>query len=284
MKIVSDDSCLGYEAPGHPESPARVARTLALLRAQTELPIDWVRPGSVSERAIARVHQQAHLRALEEPRGFDADTPFHPGIATLARQSAGGALTAMEIALQGEASFSLLRPPGHHAYAQHAMGFCYLNQAAITAAEALARGLSVAVFDFDVHHGNGTEAALLTRRGSLYVSVHQYPGYPGTGREHRGNARNYPMLPGTPRREYCAGLARGLDVIAAERPDLLIVSAGFDAFVRDPLSDERLEIEDYEWLGRAIGGLGIKHCSILEGGYSGELPQLILAYLQGLVA
>ena len=196
----------------------------------------------------------------------------------------GGALRALKSAREGEISFSLLRPPGHHATRDHAMGFCYLNSIAIAALEALATGAKkVAVFDFDVHHGNGTEAILMNRSGAVYFSTHQFPCYPGTGTSNVGdNCFNYPVAPQTPRTEYRKVLARALADLKNSRPTLVAVSAGFDAYARDPIAQETLEAEDFHWLGQSIRGLGIPAFSILEGGYSRDLPDLILAYLKGL--
>jgi acetoin utilization deacetylase AcuC-like enzyme len=140
----------------------------------------------------------------------------------------------------------------------------------------------VAVFDFDVHHGNGTEEILLGKDKCIYVSVHQYPLFPGTGTASRQNARNYPLLPGTPRREYRAALAEGLEEIKRFEPALVAVSAGFDAYQGDPLSSASLEEEDFYWLGQSLRALGVPLFSALEGGYSHDLPELILAYLKGL--
>jgi len=164
------------------------------------------------------------------------------------------------------------------------MGFCYLNNIAIAALEAIATGATrVAVFDFDVHHGNGTEAILLNQPGVEYFSVHQYPCYPGTGSRNAGvNCFNYPVAPEEPRETWRATLARALGDMKYFRPDLVAVSAGFDAYLRDPLADGALEAEDFHWIGKELRGLGAPFFSLLEGGYSSDLPDLILAYLKGI--
>ena len=164
-----------------------------------------------------------------------------------------------------------------------AMGFCYLNNIAIAALEAAATGAKrIAVFDFDVHHGNGTEAILLNRPGVMCFSIHLYPFYPGTGAANAGkNCFNYPVAPYDPRETYRATLAQALGDLKKFRPDLVAVSAGFDAYVRDPLVQGVLEAEDFYWLGRSLRALGVPLFSLLEGGYSSDLPELILAYLKG---
>src|SRR5208282_67856 len=257
--------------------------TLELLRNQTELPIDWVAPGQVSDAQILRAHSADHLARLNVPEDFDADTPFYENIGDYARASVAAALDAMRAARAGENVFSLMRPPGHHALRNRAMGFCYLNNIAIAVLEAAATGAKrVAVYDFDVHHGNGTEAILINRPGIAFFSVHWYPFYPGTGAANAGkNCFNYPVAPDAPRETYRAALARALDDLKKFRPDLVAVSAGFDAYVRDPLAQGVLVMDDFYWLGQSLRTLGVPMFSLLEGGYSRDLPELIFAYLKG---
>jgi acetoin utilization deacetylase AcuC-like enzyme len=294
VKIITDERCAGYSCLGHPERPLRILATLELLRNQTELPITWAAPGQVNDAQILRAHSTEHLARLNEPEDFDADTPFYENIADYARASVAAALDALRAGRAGENVFSLMRPPGHHAMRNRAMGFCYLNNIAIAVLEAAATGDSrdgasakagakrVAVYDFDVHHGNGTEAILLDRPGVAFFSIHQYPCYPGTGTANVGkNCFNYPVAPGTPRETYRATLARALDDLKKFRPDLVAVSAGFDAYVRDPLVQGVLVLDDFYWLGQSLRALGVPMFSLLEGGYSRELPELIFAYLKG---
>jgi len=285
MKIITDSRCTAYSSPAHPEKPARVSRTVERLKEQTELTISWAEPLPVDEAVIERAHSKGHIaRVTAAVSDFDGDTPGYPDIFEHARRSVGGALQAMRSAQKGELAFSLLRPPGHHATREHAMGFCYLNSIAIAVLEAIASGTKkAAVFDFDVHHGNGTEAILLNRAGAAFFSIHQYPCYPGTGTSNVGdNCFNYPVAPATPREDYRKVLARALDNLKNAKPALVAVSAGFDAYARDPIAQETLESEDFHWLGQSIRGLGSPAFSILEGGYSRDLPELIFAYLKGL--
>jgi acetoin utilization deacetylase AcuC-like enzyme len=286
MKIITDERCVNYARPGHPERPARIIRTLERLRTQTELPIEWAKPMPADEAAILRAHSARHVARLEEPRDFDADTAFFPGIADHARRSVGAALAALKSARAGETVFSLMRPPGHHATREQSMGFCYLNSIAIAALEALATGAKrVAVYDFDVHHGNGTEDILLNQPGAAFFSIHQFPCYPGTGAADVGdNCFNYPVPPESPREAYRGILSQALEQLKKFKPDVVAVSAGFDAYARDPLAQETLEAEDYYWLGQSIRRLGVPAFSLLEGGYSDDLPGLVLSYLKGLEA
>ena len=255
-----------------------------MLQKQNHLPLAWVTPASASTEAILRAHAPEILERLQEPRDFDSDTPYFEKVGDYARASAGAALAGLTLALAGEPSFSLMRPPGHHATRNQSMGFCYLNNIAIAALAARTEGCKrVAVFDFDVHHGNGTEDILLDQPGMAFFSVHQSPAYPGTGLANRGNnAFNFCVPPSVPRETYLAMLQRALDALCCFQPDMVAVSAGFDAYRRDPLAQGSLEEEDYHWLGRRLGTLEAPLFSLLEGGYSRDLPKLILAYLEGL--
>jgi acetoin utilization deacetylase AcuC-like enzyme len=284
VKIITDERCLGYAHPGHPEQPGRVARTAALLRGQTEMPVTWVAPSdSVPDEMILRAHTPEMLARLAVPEDFDADTPYHENIGALARASVTAAADALKAARAGEMVFSLMRPPGHHATRSKSMGFCYLNNIAIAALEATATGSKrVAVFDFDIHHGNGTEDILLNQPGVEFFSVHEHPCYPGTGAANVGrNCFNYPIVPSATRMMYRAKLTHALDDLRSFRPDLVAVSAGFDAYVHDPLADGALLAEDFYWLGQTLRALNVPLFSVLEGGYSQDLPELIFAYLKG---
>ena len=285
LPIITDERCTNYHSPGHPERPQRILRTLEKLRAQQELKLTWDKPADAPQVSLLRAHTPEHLaRVKAATDAFDPDTPAHSGIYDHALRSVGGGLRALALARKGEFPFSLLRPPGHHATGSRAMGFCYFSQVAITALEALATGTKrVAVYDFDVHHGNGTEAILLGKPGAFFHSIHQHPCYPGTGAQNVGdNCFNYPVAPRTPREEYRKVLTRALEVLKQQKPELVVVSAGFDAYARDPLAQETLEAEDFQWLGKSLRALGVPVVSVLEGGYSNDLPDLILAYLRGL--
>ncbi|MDB6167278.1 MAG: histone deacetylase superfamily [Verrucomicrobia bacterium] len=280
MTIVHDPLCAAYGSAMRPEQPARVVRSAAHLR-QAHPDWTWHTPAEpVDDATLLLAHTPAHLQRLKQARDFDADTPYLPDIAEHARRAVGAALHAAKLAGQGKRAFSLMRPPGHHATAGQAMGFCYLNQIAVAAAAAQTQGAGrVAVWDFDAHHGNGTEAILHGRPGLLFTSVHQHPGYPGTGTASFDNCRNWPVAPHVPRSRHMAALRESLDAVIAFRPGLILVSAGFDAYARDPITAMTLETEDFATLGRWLRECGAPAAAILEGGYSDDLPLLIDAFL-----
>ncbi len=280
MVILHDPRCADYGSSMRPEQPARVSRSAAHLR--TAHP-DWtwqVPSTPVTEETLRLAHTAAHLKRLGQHRDFDADTPWLPDIDQHARRAVSAALAATDLALACHRVFSLMRPPGHHATAEQAMGFCYLNQIAIAALHARTRGTArVAIWDFDAHHGNGTEAILHGRDGLLFSSVHQYPGYPGTGTQSFDNCCNWPVAPHTPRAKHMAALRESLDAVIAFKPNLVLVSAGFDASAEDPITAMTLEPDDFATLGSWLRATGLPAAALLEGGYANELPLLIDAFL-----
>ncbi|MBC8001876.1 MAG: histone deacetylase [Opitutaceae bacterium] len=284
MNVITDARCLDYSAAKHPERPERISKTVELLKAQKDFPITWHEPLAVEDKAILIAHDEAHLNHVRTAtEAFGNDTPAYKDIADHARRSVGAGLKALRLARAGKLSFSLMRPPGHHATRNHAMGFCFFNNVAIAALTAQRFGMRrVAVFDFDVHHGNGTEAILKGRPNVLFLSVHQFPAYPGTGAESEDNCLNFPVPPHSPSEMYRAECTAALKALKKFRPNMVLVSAGFDAYKRDPLCQQNLEPKDFHWLGGEIRSLGLPVASLLEGGYSDALPELIHAYLKGL--
>ncbi len=285
---------------GHPERPARLTAVLDALAAAG---LDHDRR-EVSEAAVAdleRVHPAAHvarLLAAEPAAGFnqlDADTILAPGSVHAARLAAGAVIDAVRAVAAGEASraFAAIRPPGHHAEPDRAMGFCLFSNVAVAARVAQSLGLArVAVVDFDVHHGNGTQAAFEADDSLFLASIHQMPLYPGTGAADEtgvGNIVNAPVPPHAAREAWRATFAGGLmPALDAFAPDLILISAGFDAHRRDPLAHQSLEAEDFAWATRAVLEVARRRCggkvvSSLEGGYDLEgLGRSAVAHVQAL--
>lgn len=279
MIILHDPHCAEYGSHMRPEQPARIRRSVPLLRA-AHPGWEWVVPGPLDEALLRAAHTPALLERIGHGPDLDEDTPWFPGIADHARRAVAAAVDAARAALGGRRAFALMRPPGHHCTRGQAMGFCYLNQVAV-AALALrdAAGARVAVWDFDAHHGNGTEDILEGKAGLFFSSVHQVPGYPGTGTRSTVNCRNFPVAPHTPRERHMDELARSWEAVLAFKPDLVLVSAGFDAYVRDPITEMTLERDDFAALGRWVRASGLPAAGVLEGGYSDDLPHLLDAFL-----
>jgi acetoin utilization deacetylase AcuC-like enzyme len=241
----------------------------------------WRVPESATEEMLLRAHTAAHLRHVAAAaEDFDVDCPAYPETFAHAARASGAAVGAARAAAEGEQTFSLMRPPGHHATRDRAMGFCYFNHIAVAALDALENGAErVAIWDFDAHHGNGTEAILANNGRVAFASIHQSPLYPGTGLSSFANIHNFPVPPMMPRTGHMKVIRRALDTLLAFEPDLLLVSAGFDAYAGDPITQLTLAPEDFATCGKWLRELDVPAAAILEGGYSDDLPDLIDAFV-----
>jgi len=287
--LITHPACLGhFMGPHHPESPDRLRAVLAALDAPEFATLIREEAPEATRDQLLLVHPADHvdeILAIRPAQGqgvaLDADTIMSAGSADAALRAAGGACAAVDAVMAGRAqnAFAAIRPPGHHAEPDRAMGFCLFNNAAIAAQHARTRwGLTkIAVLDFDVHHGNGTQAMFAADKNLFYASSHQSPCYPGTGHPHEtgvaGNIVNAPLPPGAGSAEFRAAWARIiLPALDAFAPELVIVSAGFDAHRADPLAQLRVETSDYAWLTRELLRIADSHAggkivSVLEGGY-----------------
>jgi acetoin utilization deacetylase AcuC-like enzyme len=287
MLLYTHPSMLAHAPPaGHPEHPGRLR---AVLDAIAGLPLDRREAPMASREAIARVHPEAYLDALEPAFAeaqharvqLDADTYISAQSREAAYRAAGACVAAVDAAMAGDdaQAFCAVRPPGHHAEPTAPMGFCIFNNVAVAAMHALEmHGLArVAVVDFDVHHGNGTQTIAESEPRLFFASTHQSPLYPGTGYASEtgpdGNVVNAPLSPGagsTAWRTAMEGIV--LPALDAFAPQLILVSAGFDAHTADPLAQMELGEADYAWAGARLAEAALRHCagklvSTLEGGY-----------------
>ena len=279
MKIIYSPKCLEYQQTGHPESPERVGKVYDFLRAN----FDFLQPERCSAEDILRVHAKGFLSKVESSDFYDDDTPSLPGMYDFAKLAAGAAMLAAKTSFAGESAFSLMRPPGHHAGKDFLGGFCYFNNMAIAIRFAQEKlGVkNVLLLDIDCHHGNGTQDIFLGDSNVRYVSLHQSPLYPGTGLESQKNCFNFPLTAGTTGKEYLQVFEKALISQQDFNPDLIGVSAGFDTYKDDPLTDMSLEQQTYGEIGSMISQLGAPVFTILEGGYSRDMPSCVYEYLKG---
>lgn len=292
------DMLLHAPGAGHPERPDRLA---AVVDALADEALDRRAASEASVEDLQRIHPAAYVTRLlnASPMSgvvqLDPDTALSPGSVRAARLAAGAVVDAVRAVAAGETdrAFAAVRPPGHHAEPNRTMGFCLFSNVAVAARVAQSLGMArVAVVDFDVHHGNGTQAAFEADDSLFLASIHQMPLYPGTGTEHEtgvGNIVNAAVEPHAAREAWRGAFAdRLMPALDAFAPDLILISAGFDAHRRDPLAHQSLEAEDFAWATRAVLEVARNRCggkvvSSLEGGYDLEgLGRSALAHVQAL--
>ncbi len=294
--VFTHPGCLDHDpGPGHPESPERLH---TILRRVAE-----VFPGAIREAEPApldlleRVHPRSYLDYLAEFSASgggpaDGDTVVTPESWPAALGAAGAALAAVRHAHESKGSaFAAIRPPGHHALREKAMGFCLLGNVVIAAREAQALGRKqILIVDWDVHHGNGTQALVEHDPTIRFISMHQWPAYPGTGRASErgaGNIMNLPRPPGLPPGQYVSDLVAAIDASTGGwTPDLVLISAGYDSMLGDPLGGFTLEPPDYATLVAAIrrAAPAAPIVGLLEGGYAPErVADGVLATLHALI-
>jgi acetoin utilization deacetylase AcuC-like enzyme len=286
--LLVDDQRFDHHAPlgHHPERPARlVAARAGIGKVATRL--ERVTSRAATDEELVRVHDPRFIEQLGKLRGkqgyLDPDTYLSPESVDVARLAAGSLLAMVDAMIEGPVrrGVALLRPPGHHARPGRAMGFCLINNVAVAAAHARARGLDrVAIVDWDVHHGNGTQEMFWRDPRVLYVSTHQYPFYPGTGGadevgdgDGKGYTVNVPLAAGGGDAVYASAFERViLPVVQFYAPELVLVSAGFDASSQDPLAQMELSANAFGWMACALARLsdasaGGRMALVLEGGY-----------------
>jgi len=285
VALFSHQACIAHDpGRGHPECPDRLRAVLAALEHPDFVSLLREQAPLATPAQLRLVHPPAFVEAMlalqavdGELRSLDPDTFVGPGSVAAALHAAGGAIAAVDAVMEGwaDAAFAAVRPPGHHAERQQAMGFCLFSTAAIAAEHARQHWgrRRVAVIDFDVHHGNGTQHILQTEPAFFYASSHQYPCYPGTGAaSETGSARNVvnlPLKPGDGSAAFRkAWETTGLPALRDFAPDFMIISAGFDAHRADPLAQIGLETEDFGWItDQLMVASGGRVVSVLEGGY-----------------
>jgi acetoin utilization deacetylase AcuC-like enzyme len=302
MRVFTDPRCLQHRSPrGYPERPERLSAIVDHLRTQGWDLAEGKWEGD-ARQAVLALHEERYVERFERAveRGDSlldsADNPLSSGTWEASWAAVETALAAADWVFAGNRAFAAVRPPGHHAERAVAMGFCFFNNVAVAAEHLRRKGAErVAIFDFDVHHGNGTQHLFESRADVFYASTHQYPFYPGTGAasetgigDGEGATLNVPLPAGTDDAGYAEAIqGRVIPALRAFAPDVLLVSAGFDAWQNDPLGGMRVTEEGFRSWGEWLRALADEVCggrllAVLEGGYDlASLPRLVEANLKG---
>ena len=303
LAVFTHAACFAHDTgPGHVEVPARLGAVVTALRDHVP-GLEWLEAPRATRGQLLRVHEPLLLHTVLEAvpdvrTQLDPDTVLSPGSPEAALRAAGAVVAAVDLVMAGEsdAAFCAVRPPGHHAMPAHAMGFCLFNNIAIGAAHALERhGLArVAIVDFDIHHGNGSQAIFTDEARVLYASAHEMPLFPDTGHPRDrgiGNMHNAALKAGSGSHRFReAWRERLLPAIDGFEPQLLMVSAGFDGHRADPVAHVELEADDFGWLTGELAGIAARHAggrmvSVLEGGYDlAALAECSIAHVRALGA
>ena len=285
--LITSDTYQNHDTgPGHPEQVARVSAIIENFRKFNNKNIIWKKPSIISEEIIKYTHESSYVDQVKKSfpiKGFaslDGDTIISPGSKQATFDAVGSIIAAINGVQNKEFknAFCAVRPPGHHAEKEKAMGFCIYNNIAIGANYLIKKYKykKIAIIDFDVHHGNGTQDIFYNNENVLFISTHQYPYYPGTGSEKEkgkfNNIFNIPLPAGTNSLEYLNALEFALKKLREFRPEFVFISAGFDGHIADPLAQLKLQTEDFYIITKRILETSKKFCngkviSILEGGY-----------------
>ncbi len=288
--LISSDTYQNHDTgPGHPEQIARVSVIIENFKKLRNKNIIWKKPSIISDEIIKDVHDENYLNLIKKSfpsKGFsnlDGDTIISPGSKKATFDAAASIITAIDGIQSKEFknAFCAVRPPGHHSNQNKAAGFCILNNVAIGAKYLMKKYKykKIAIVDFDVHHGNGTQDIFYENENVLFISTHQYPYYPGTGSEKEkgkfDNIFNVPLPAGTNSEEYLNAFDFALKKLKAFKPEFVLISAGFDSHFKDPLAQFKLQTEDFYHITKRILEISKKTCdgnivSILEGGYDLE--------------